>query len=365
MLKKLWDKLDKKYAKICLYVSVTVIVTFIIVGLIYTSGGFWMRLWTIFTAVLKPIIVGGIISFLLSPLVNKIEKCFNRKKEHQWARYVAILLSFLIIIGVIVGIVFIMVLTIYKNISAISIDTFTAIADLIQQDTQNLIESVKTMLVKAGFSINQLSGFVMNFVVSVKNIITGLFFGIIFSIYFMIDGGRIKRYWKRAFRIITSRKEEEWVEEFWHDADRIFSGYLRGQFVDAVIVSFLTGIVFLIEGIPEALLIALLVGIGNLIPYVGPIVGYCSVLVVCLPTGAYHELILGLVSLLVIMVIDGNVINPRLLSNNIKIHPLLVVAALIGGGAIGGFVGMLIAVPVAALIKLYFDKFLDKREREE
>ena len=67
---------------------------------------------------------------------------------------------------------------------------------------------------------------------------------------------------------------------------------------------------------------------------------------------------------MVIMIIDGNVINPRLLSSNIKVHPLLVVAALIGGSALGGFVGMLVAVPVAALIKLEFDKFLMAREEE-
>ena len=121
----------------------------------------------------------------------------------------------------------------------------------------------------------------------------------------------------------------------------------------------------MIADIPEALLIALLVGIGNLIPYVGPIVGYLAVILVCLPTGAYHQLIIGVIGLFVIMIIDGNIINPKLLSNNIKIHPLLVVAALIGGGAVGGFVGMLVAVPVAALLKLYFDRFLNEKESKQ
>ena len=64
------------------------------------------------------------------------------------------------------------------------------------------------------------------------------------------------------------------------------------------------------------------------------------------------------------MLVDGNLINPRLLSNNIKIHPLLVVAALIGGGALGGIVGMIVAVPVAALLKVQLDHYLDKKERE-
>ena len=108
---------------------------------------------------------------------------------------------------------------------------------------------------------------------------------VIFSIYFMIDGGSIKNYWKRAFSIISGKKNVERVEQFFSDADRIFAGYLRGQFIDAALVCVLTGVVLLILDVPNALLIALLVGIGNLIPYVGPIVGYCAVIVVCLPTG--------------------------------------------------------------------------------
>ena len=364
MFRKFWESLDKKYAKICLYASVTVILTLAVIGFTIATGGFWSRLWSIFTAVLKPIVIGGIISFLLSPLVDRFEEYFNGKKQHKWARYVAILLSFLIILAILALIVFIVILTIYKNISAINLDTIAGLWALIQQDTQNLFDSIDDLLKSVGLSISRFSGVIVDVVMSVKNVVTGLFFGIIFSIYFMIDGGRIKNYWKRAFRILTSRRNEERVEQFWHDADRIFSGYILGQFIDASIVCVLTGVTFLLLGIPEALLIALLVGIGNLIPYVGPIVGYCAVIVVCLPTKAYHELIVGIIALLIIMLIDGNIINPRLLSNNIKIHPLLVVAALIGGGAIGGFVGMLIAVPVAALIKLYFDRFLEIKERE-
>ncbi len=61
------------------------------------------------------------------------------------------------------------------------------------------------------------------------------------------------------------------------------------------------------------------------------------------------------------MFIDGNVINPRMLSSNVEVHPVLVIVALLAGGSVGGVVGMLIAVPVAALLKLQFEKYIEKR----
>ena len=62
------------------------------------------------------------------------------------------------------------------------------------------------------------------------------------------------------------------------------------------------------------------------------------------------------------MFIDGNIINPRMLSSNVEVHPVLVIVALLAGGRVGGVVGMLVAVPVAALLKLQFERYIDKRK---
>ena len=74
---------------------------------------------------------------------------------------------------------------------------------------------------------------------------------------------------------------------------------------------------------------------------------------------------IGLVLLAVVMTVDGNIINPKLLSDNVEVHPVLVVAALLGGGQVGGMLGMLIAVPAAAFLKLQFEKYLKRREEKQ
>jgi predicted PurR-regulated permease PerM len=149
------------------------------------------------------------------------------------------------------------------------------------------------------------------------------------------------------------------------DADKCFSGYIRGQFLDALLVGVVTFIAMLICKVPYPFVIGLLTGLGNLIPYVGPVVGFVTLLIACLIEGAMDKLLIGGIVLAVLLVVDGNIINPKLVSSTIEIHPLLVFAAMIAGSAIGGLVGMLVAVPLAALLKIEFDKYLDRKEAEK
>ena len=198
---------------------------------------------------------------------------------------------------------------------------------------------------------------------AVENFFSGLLFGVIFAVYFLLDEkNSIVFYWGRAFRLIFGDKHKNEFMIFMKDADNAFSGYIRGQMVDAVIVGVLSSIALSIAGIPYAVLIGICMGFGNLIPYFGPIIGYAATVIVCIPSGDWGKMILGVAIIAIIMFIDGNIINPRLLSANVDVHPLLVVAALLGGGVLGGIAGMLVAVPTAALLKLQFDRYLQKLE---
>ena len=80
--------------------------------------------------------------------------------------------------------------------------------------------------------------------------------------------------------------------------------------------------------------------------------------VVCLVGGDFKKLIIGIIVLFLVQTLDGNLINPKLLSNSIQIHPLIVVVSLIVGSAVGGFLGMLLAVPCGALVKIMFNRVI-------
>ena len=194
----------------------------------------------------------------------------------------------------------------------------------------------------------------------VTNGASTLLFAIIFSIYFLIDDS-IGTYWGKVLEAFTSEQTRAKLKAFAADADRVFSGYIRGQALDALLVGVMVSIAMLIARIPYALVIGILTGIGNLVPYVGPVVGFGSLIIVSLAEGSITKLVIGVIILAVVMFIDGNVINPRMLSSNVEVHPVLVIVALLAGGKVGGVVGMLVAVPVAALLKLQFEKYVERR----
>jgi predicted PurR-regulated permease PerM len=190
-------------------------------------------------------------------------------------------------------------------------------------------------------------------------------FAIIFGIYFLIDGPYVLIYLGRVGHVLF--KDDIAVNHYriMNDVDRVFSGYFRGQGIDAAIVGVLSGIALTAIGVPFGPVVGLLAGLGNLIPYVGGPVGFGSIAVVCLPGAEWGKMIAGFVVMAIIMLVDSNVINPKLLSDNVDVHPILVVAALIAGGAVGGIAGMLVAVPLAGFLKIQVDRWVEKREAEE
>lgn len=363
-MRKWFRGLDQRYVKICIYASVTVILTAIILTLVYFSGGFWERIWNLVKELARPIAIGGIFCYIMLPSVNFLESVFERKKAHWWARPLATFLAIAIVIIAILLLLALVIILMYRNISAVNLENVLSLIVSTQGDFFDFLESLQQKAAEFGFSVDRISRIVTSILNGIRNTFTGMLFGIVFAIYFLLDGKEIAKYWQRALLLLAGSKNSARVKTLSADANRVFSGYIRGQFVDAFVVGILSSAAFLIGGIPNAALVGTLTGLGNLIPYVGPVLGTLTLIAVCLPEALWGKLIAGVIILAVVMLLDSNVIEPRLLSNSIRIHPLLVVAALIGGGVVGGFVGMIVAVPVAALLKVEFDRYLDKKEAE-
>lgn len=383
---KLNDNYNKKYTIIAIYVIITAIIIYCL-SLVAKNAPIIMKEileiigW--FIKVTKPIVIAFVIAYLLEPVNNFLEEKYSRIKIKKWrlksCRTFAVITTLLLFFIVIVAIVSLLVFNITNQMRLAKFEDLTTLAttyfrtindfyftvlDKLDQlniestEIKNYVTEVTTYL------ISTLRNFGLSTVNSVTNIsskITTFLFSLVISIYFMIDGRLIKAYLRKVRKALFSEKWDDKMSQFLEDADTVFSGYIRGQLSDAVIMLILISVILSVIGVKFGILIGVLAGIGNLIPYVGPIIAYASTVLACLLNGQYKELLIALIALLIVQVIDGNIIAPKLLSKSIEIHPVLVIISLIFGSAIGGFLGMLLAVPVGALIKVLFVRFIDSR----
>lgn len=357
---------DSKYTGVIQYGCIALAVTVIALYILYHMVPWLETAWHLITAVLKPLLTGCLICYLLYPFVQFFDQKLHKKiRNNRTCRSLAVLIVIVIILAAIAVLLSLLIWSAARQITQINMDT---IKDALKDAENslggvvgNLMNYLEGQNITTSSITKKVTSYVTNALSNAAGTISVLFFGFIFAIYFLIDGKNISRYWKNAAKTLLPDKAIQVMKELASDADQCFSGYIRGQVLDAVIVGSVTTLVFLLIRMPNAPAIGLITGFGNLIPYVGPILGYASVVIINLIDFNPQMLVIGLIVLIIIMFIDGNIINPRLLANAVHVHPLLVVAALIAGGAIGGVAGMLLAVPCAAFIKMQFDKLLEKR----
>lgn len=366
-MKKFKDRLDSKYTKVALYTAGTIILTVVVLYLLYMSRPFWGMLWEITVAILKPLVIGAVLCYLIRPLVDFFNRKFQRISHHDNPMMgLSVLFSLLIVFGAVALILAIIIVSMTKQITSINYESLLALFNGVQSDAHSLAGQISAFLSNAGIDMAYIGSLITKNLPKLAGNIgssaSTLFFGIIFAVYFLIDGDRISKYWKNIAKKIFSRKTIDWLKEAGEDLDHCFAGYIRGQALDACLVGVVATVALILVGMPYAPLIGLIIGVGNLIPYLGPIMGYLAVIIVNLLDFDIKMLVIGLIIIGIIMFIDGNIINPKLLAGTIKVHPLLVVASLLAGSALGGIAGMLIAVPSGAFIKLQFEKWVNKRE---
>lgn len=387
---KLKKHFNGKYMELSGYVILTCIVVYILsriadhTGVILAAAGRGIS-WL--SAIMRPVVIGFVVAYLLYPVLVRLEKLLKKiplfKENEKRRRRVAVAVvsvAFFVIVFI-VGTFLVSAVT--KQVSTANIDSIVTAIQGYASSFKQLYTSITNGLARLNMdstqlqqAADQLGNSVGDIILNIGNsigkslsnaagIATTTVFSIIFAIYFMLDAKGLKKYWGSAARALLPKSAMEGVSVFLRDLDSVFSGYIRGQMMDAVFMAVIVSVVFTIERVPYAPAIGLLTGFANLIPYMGPVVGYGTTIVVGLISGNLERTVIAIITLFVIQTIDGNVINPKFLSSSINIHPMLVLIAIIFGNKIGGLLGMVLAVPVAALVKIWFERLLSVARKEK
>jgi len=378
------DKINKRYVRLAVFFAVLILIYKVIEQLadhapeIFSSvmsGLNWLL------GVAKPIIFGFVMAYILKPLNDFFTDRYAKVKFlKKHCRPLGVITVLLLIILIITAIASAIVYSVTHQLQFANIDeTFKALTSIANSLT-NFYESLLAKLNSLDIgseqlteSVGEISTAVMGFVQNLANgvigsvsdiagYVTTVIFGLIIGIYFMIGGQHMVAYFSEVTDAVLSERANTKIRHFLNDVNEVFSGYIRGQLMDVAFMIVSTSFAMMLTGISLAPIIGLLTGLANLVPYLGPFVCYTSIILISVVEGKYQVMIASLIALLIIQTLDGNIIEAKFIGKSIKVHPLLIVIFLIFGNAIGGLLGMLLAVPVGAYFQKMFTNYVEKRK---
>ena len=301
-----------------------------------------------------------------------------RALSHLMPRWLAILVTYLVLIGLVVsGFVFLVPLLIDQLSNFVKlVPNFARGADQVARDLlkpladrnllsgsspEQVISDLLTRLSDRARSLAQnfLSG-LAGFVSTTVSFGVNLFGALFVSIYMLIDVKRIKAFYLRLFPHAYRRDGLE----LWNSFGVSLSSYLGGLAFVVVIQGVLAGTSLWIIGVPYAILLGAWVSVTAVIPYLGAFLGAIPAIVLALfisPTTA----ILTAIVYIAIQQLEGNFLTPRIQGQALKVHPIVVLLAVVAGGSLAGLVGVIIAVPTLAVIRVLLDFFRARLRTEE
>lgn len=347
--------------------------------LIYRFQGFGDAISKL-TGILMPFIYGAVIAYLLKPVCNCVENFLRRllpEKMGTAANMLAVAISLLFGILVVYALIMMIVPQLITSVTTLyytarnNLNDFVdwashqeiiasnqKLLDFIETSYDNLQDTldniVRTKLVPSMQSL--LSGAalgVMSFVTFLKNIIIG----VIVSVYLLASR---KKFGQQCKMILYSLIKPRWADIILEEilyADKMFGGFINGKILDSAIIGVLCYIACLIFKFPSALLVSVIIGVTNVIPFFGPFIGAIPATLLILIQNPIKALWFVLF-VLVLQQVDGNIIGPKILGNTTGLSSFWVLFAILLFGGLWGFVGMIIGVPLFAVIYDVLKKFV-------
>jgi predicted PurR-regulated permease PerM len=184
--------------------------------------------------------------------------------------------------------------------------------------------------------------------------------GLIISFYTLLDLNKMS---EEAMKLVPEARRED-VRHGFATVSRVLGGWMRGAFLDSLIVGTLIAVGLTLLGVPYAVAIGMIAGVLNVVPYLGPVAAAGFAALSGLFTGSPWLALWAVVIVLAVQQFDNLWLNPRIMSSNVDLHPVLVVFSLLTGATLFGVPGMLLAVPVAAICKGLFVYYFERRTQQ-
>lgn len=363
---------EKKNVKKWLYWFSLALVLIVIYKVLDSFSALTMWFARLFK-VLAPFVVGLIIAYVLYVPSRNLERILSKNKYlKKRAKGISVLIVYVALIVILtIAIKFLIppliescrdlannVQSYYIDLRA-RIDSLPEDSFLRSQGFRDIFSSLNNVKFEDLISIEKITVYAQG-LLSVASGIFDVFVALIVSVYLLLERRAIVGFFKRFTESSFSTEVYQSVRRYFHKSSEIFCNFLAGQIFDAFVVGILTSIAMSIMGVKYAVILGMFIGIFNLIPYFGAIIAVIISVIITLITGGLAQAVEMAIIVIALQQIDANIINPKIVGDSVKISPLLVIFAVTVGGAYFGVMGMFLAVPVAALIKLIMDDIIER-----
>lgn len=300
-------------------------------------------------AVLAPFLIALIISYVLNPIVRLLN-------ERKVPRTMAVLLIYAVFVTSVIVVV--------MNLTPMFVKQFGELNEHMPEltmraqglfdglnDNRMVPESVRSGINNAlAKAEDGLAHFVENFVNGIGSTINMLMVAFIvpFLAFYILKDYRLI---EKTVLATVPRAHRKNAIKLVIDIDTALGNYIRGQFLVCLLVGLLAYVGYWMIGMPYALLLASIVAVFNIIPYLGPFFGAAPAIVMA-STVSFKMVLFVVVVNLIVQILEGNVISPQVVGRTLHMHPLLIIFALLIGGELAGIIGLILAVPCFAVLKV-------------
>ena len=328
------------------------------------------------TDVLRPVVYGCIIAYLLNPIVKQVDKLLvpvlskslkNETKARKIARAAGIFVSIIILFMIIGALFNLLIPELYSSIRNLIFTLPQQISDVLEklneiQFEDSTVSVLLKQVVEEGSDMfmkwlrtdllnmtNEIMGNLTEGVITFISEVFNILIGLIVSIYILFSKELFGQQSKKAVYAILNTDHANMVLHLVTKSNEIFGGFIIGKLIDSAIIGVLCFFGLSILNIPYAMLVSVVVGVTNVIPFFGPYIGAIPSAVLIMLADPMKG-IYFILFILILQQFDGNILGPKILGNSTGLSAFWVIVAILLGGGLFGFVGMIMGVPTFAVI---------------
>lgn len=321
--------------------------------LLTRMSGLLLGIWAVLRTVLTPFLIAIVISHMLNPIVTRL---VNRGVP----RGVSVIIIYFVFFTL-VSVILVNTIPIFIEQLKQFVESLPSIIEQLEKWNKNLDDGAKRMPEAIHKAIdanllafeNAVTRYITDFLGSLGSTLEQLLTALVipFLVFYMLKDLKVME--RAVIAIFPTRHRKELIGLI-KSIDEALGNYIRGQLIVMLAVGIMVYAGYLIVGMPYSLMLALIVAVTNVIPYVGPFIGAAPAIILAFTISPVMALKVGIVNL-VVQQLEGNLISPQIVSRSLNLHPLLIILALLLGGEVGGITGMILAAPVVAIVKVILE----------